>query len=127
MPLSALGLLEFFDPNAVVTASDVLAAERAHPDAAPLAKPHPYTYLKALFGKTTPDDAVLRAALPVDEADSVLIVGDSLADLLAARRIGCRFAATLTGLEGAKARETFAEHRADHILNDVTQLVTVLS
>ena len=127
VPLSALGLLEFFDPNAVVTASDVLAAERAHPDAAPLAKPHPYTYLKALFGKTTPDDAVLRAALPVDGADSVLIVGDSLADLLAARRIGCRFAATLTGLEGAKARETFAEHRADHILNDVTQLVTVLS
>lgn len=127
VPLSALGLLSFFDPDAVVTASDVLAAERAHPDAAPLAKPHPYTYLKALFGKSTPDEVVLRTALPVGEADAVLIVGDSLADLLAARRIGCRFAATLTGLEGARARAKFVEHGADYILEDVTQLVTLLT
>ena len=52
----------------------------------------------------------------------MLIVGDSVADLLAARRMGCRFAATLTGLTGEKARTKFEELGADYILEDVTRL-----
>jgi hypothetical protein len=36
--------------------------------------------------------------------------------------MGCRFAATLTGLTGEKARVKFEELGADYILEDVTRL-----
>jgi phosphoglycolate phosphatase-like HAD superfamily hydrolase len=126
VPLRALGLLDAFDPGRIVTASEVVRAEEAHPDKAPLGKPHPFTYVKAFLGRETPDRDCVNADLPLPGADRVLIVGDSVADLLAARRMGCRFAATLTGLTGEKARAKFEELRADYILEDVTRLREVL-
>jgi phosphoglycolate phosphatase-like HAD superfamily hydrolase len=50
------------------------------------------------------------------------VVGDSLADLLAARKMGCQFAAVLTGLSGKDARSTFEKHEADYILDTVLDL-----
>ena len=47
------------------------------------------------------------------------MVGDSLADLLAARQMGCQFAAVLTGLSGKDARKQFEEYEADYILDSV--------
>lgn len=122
VPLRALGLLDAFDPGRIVTASEVVRAEEAHPERAPLGKPHPFTYVKGFLGLETSDEACINAELPLKEADRVLIVGDSVADLLAARRMGCRFAATLTGLTGEKARAKFEEMGADYILRDVAQL-----
>jgi phosphoglycolate phosphatase-like HAD superfamily hydrolase len=46
-------------------------------------------------------------------------VGDSLADLLAARKMGCQFAAVLTGLSGKDARSIFEKYEADYILDTV--------
>jgi len=118
-PLTAIQLMDCFEPMRVVTASTVLQAEEVNPAAAPLAKPHPYCYLKGIQGMETPDSEVLATALPLPTAGDILIVGDSLADLMAARAIGCQFAATLTGLSGADARSMFEQHKADYILDNV--------
>ncbi len=126
VPLSELNLLDVFDPERVVTASHVLEAEEEFPEKAPLAKPHPYCYVKGLLGLTTPNAEVLNTSLPIPNGDEVLIVGDSLADLLAARAIGCRFAATLTGLSGQDARSKFEEEKADYIWNDVREVLSIL-
>ncbi|MBE3551488.1 MAG: HAD family hydrolase [Kyrpidia tusciae] len=125
IPLSALQLLDTFEPNRIVTADDVLEAENAAPQYAPLAKPHPFTYLRAIV----PDEPalrLLRRPLPLTGADRILIVGDSLADWLAAGKIGCRFAATLTGLSGQEARASFEKRGVRWIVDDVTQLPDVL-
>ncbi|NGQ94622.1 HAD family hydrolase [Brevibacillus sp. SYP-B805] len=126
VPLAELGLLDLFDPNRVVTASHVLQAETAFPDKAPLAKPHPYCYVKGLLGLDRDDQEVLSYPLPIANGEEVLIVGDSLADLLAARAIGCQFAATLTGLSGQEARAKFEAEQADYILNDVSEILSIL-
>jgi phosphoglycolate phosphatase-like HAD superfamily hydrolase len=126
-PLKALGLLQHYDANRVVSASTVLQAEKTDPSRAPLAKPHPYCYLKGIFGMDTPDQDIFTQALPLSNADEILIVGDSLADYLAARAIGCRFAATLTGLSGQAARADFESRDTDYILNDVLELETIFN
>ena len=126
IPLKELGLLSYFDPNRVVSATEVVQAEERYPERAPLGKPHPFTYIKGYLGKNADDAQVLKASLPLEDGQQVLIVGDSVADLLAARKMGCRFAATLTGLTGQAARSKFEELQADYILDDVTQLPTIL-
>ncbi len=125
-PLAALGILQYFDQDRIVTASDVLETERRFPERAPLAKPQPFTYLKGWLGKQTPDEAVFLLPLPIPEGDHLLVVGDSIADLMAARAIGCRFCATLTGLSGKAARDSFEKLGADYIVDDVLQVVDLL-
>ncbi|GAB7386226.1 HAD hydrolase-like protein [Bacillaceae bacterium] len=124
-PLKAMGLLEYFAEDRVVTASDVLAAERKYPERAPLAKPQPYCYVQGFLGKRTPVEKALAFPLPIANGDEVLIVGDSVADYMAAKSIGCRFAATLTGLSGKEARAKFEELHADYILDDVTEILEI--
>lgn len=125
-PLKAMGLLEYFEINRVVSASDVLDAEKSYPEKAPLAKPQPYCYIKGLLGKESSDDEVFSLSLPIENGDEVLVVGDSVADYMAARSIGCKFAATLTGLTGQEARAKFEELQADYILNDMTEILTII-
>jgi len=125
VPLNEMGILPFFEENRVVTASHVLDAETLIPEKAPLSKPHPYCYVKGYFGLETPDAQVLETPLPLPNAEEILIVGDSLADYLAARSIGCKFAATLTGLSGQEARAKFEEEKADYILNDVSEILSI--
>ena len=125
-PLKAMGLLEYFEINRVVSASDVLEAEKRYPEKAPLAKPQPYCYIKGLLGKESSDDEVFGLSLPIENGDEVLVVGDSVADYMAARSIGCKFAATLTGLTGQEARGKFEELKADYILNDMTEILTII-
>ncbi|UFJ42830.1 HAD hydrolase-like protein [Brevibacillus humidisoli] len=127
VPLAELNLLDLFESDRIVTASDVLEAERAFPEHAPLAKPHPYCYVKGLLGLHTEIQQALFHPLPISNGNEVLIVGDSLADLLAARAIGCRFAATLTGLSGQAARSKFEEEQADYILDDVSQILDLFT
>lgn len=127
VPLTALGLYDVFDPERIVSASDVILAEEAYPEKAPLGKPHPYTYLKGVMGRTTSDRTCLATALPLINGNEILIVGDSVADYLAAKKMGCRFAATLTGLTGQAARAKFEELKADHILDDVTEILTLFT
>ncbi|ALC92285.1 phosphatase [Bacillus sp. FJAT-18017] len=118
-PFGHLDWLKYFDADDIVTADDVLKAERQLPEKKSLAKPHPYTFMHALLGKGTKVDSVLETSLPLGNGSEILVVGDSLADLLAAREMGCTFAAVLTGLTGDKARTLFEEHQADFIFDNV--------
>ncbi|MFD1394480.1 HAD family hydrolase [Kroppenstedtia eburnea] len=126
VPLEAMGWLPAFDPDRIVTASDVRRAEKSRSDLGPLGKPHPFTYLKAFGGGASSDADTLAIRLPISGGERVLIVGDSVADLLAARQMGCHFAATLTGPSGEKARAKFEELGADHILQDVTEVLPLI-
>ncbi|QRG69867.1 HAD family hydrolase [Brevibacillus choshinensis] len=126
VPLTEMNVLEWFDPNRVVTASHVLEAEEEYPDFAPMSKPHPFSYVKGLLGLSAPNSEVFSFSLPIANGEEVLIVGDSPADFLAARSIGCKFAATLTGLSGQEARAKFEEVKADYILDDVRDILSIL-
>ncbi|GEO25055.1 haloacid dehalogenase [Alicyclobacillus acidoterrestris] len=126
VPLEFFGWWQFFDAAKVSTASDVLVAEQRVPSARPLSKPHPYSYLRSL---TANDDttALLQTPLPLPgKREQVLIVGDSIADALAAQRLGASFAAVLTGLEGASARPKFERLQADFILDNALQVRDLL-
>lgn len=126
-PFKTLGWLDLFDTHYIVTADDVLKAERNHPDGPALSKPHPFTYIMALSGKTKTEDECLAEKLPIENGKETLIVGDSLADLLAARDMGCTFAAVLTGLSGQAARSEFEEYEADYILDGVLEVENVIA
>jgi phosphoglycolate phosphatase-like HAD superfamily hydrolase len=127
VPLREMGLLPNFDPNRIVTASDVVSAEEKYPNEAPLGKPHPFTYLLGYLGAHATHLRALELTLPIQDGENVLVVGDSVADFLAAQSIGCHFAATLTGLTGQAARGKFEELGADYILDDVRQLKTIIT
>lgn len=119
VPFEALGLWDQFDSNQIATATDVIEAEEKYPGQAPLGKPEPYTYIKAHLGKEATVEDCLGLSLPIEHGEEILIVGDSVADLFAARKMGCHFAAVLTGLTGKAARSKFEELQADYIFEDV--------
>ncbi|HEX6923488.1 MAG TPA: HAD hydrolase-like protein [Bacillales bacterium] len=125
-PLASLGILEFFEKNRIVTAKDVLVAERQYPEEAPLSKPQPFTFVYGRLGKEHSAQEVINTPLPFADGEKLLVVGDSPADFYAARSTGARFAAVLTGLSGQKARAQFEELGADHILNDLTEVENII-
>lgn len=124
IPLTSLGVLTFIPQERIATATTVLEAEEEVPEAAPLGKPNPFSYLRALRGAGPSTAELLQEKLPLDRKD-VLIVGDSLADLMCARALGTSFAATLTGHEGERARAMFEQHGADHIITHVGELISL--
>jgi phosphoglycolate phosphatase-like HAD superfamily hydrolase len=128
-PFQHLNWLQYFDAEHIVTADEVLKAQNEITEGISLSKPHPFTYLLALAGKSHSAKECLDRKLPIENGDEILIVGDSLADLLAARQMGCQFAAVLTGLSGKDARSEFEKHEAKYILDtvlDVKELVLSL-
>lgn len=118
-PFHHLDWLKHFDLNYIVTADDVLNAEKELTEKRSLSKPDPFTYIMGLKGRTTSVETCLKTILPIENGEEVLVVGDSLADLLAARKMGCQFAAVLTGLSGKDARRDFEKYEADYILDTV--------
>lgn len=126
VPLKAMGLLDYFDPERIITATHVLQAENEFPEKAPLAKPQPFSYVKGWLGLNADNQSCVNFALPLTNGADLLIVGDSVADYMAAKSMGCRFAATLTGLTGEKARSKFEELQADYILNDMREVVSIV-
>lgn len=125
-PFKALGWLEFFQENHIATADEVLKAETELQSDLPLAKPNPFTYLLSLKGTETSAQEIVHTELPLKNGKDILIVGDSLADLLAAQKMGCLFAGILTGLSGQEARAEFEEHGADYILDSVLDVQTII-
>ena len=82
----------------------MLLAEKQFPQYQPLGKPNPFSYIATLNGNY--NDQYERYATKQEDIvnkDEVYIVGDSLADLLSAKKIGATFIGTLTGLKGKAA------------------------
>lgn len=125
-PFQHLDWLKQFDEKRIITADEVLKAEKELPERKSLSKPHPFTYIMGLLGKDAPVKECLNTSLPLENAETILVVGDSLADLIAARQLGCQFAAVLTGLSGKDARSDFEKHEADYILDTVLDLKGIL-
>lgn len=129
IPLTELGLYSYFETDRIVSATDVVISEEEYPQYAPLGKPDPFTYIKGYLTRESTVEDCLSLPLPLapEQGKRVLIVGDSIADYLAARKMGCDFAATLTGLTGQVARGKFEELQADYILNDVTEISQIFN
>ncbi|WP_042461012.1 HAD family hydrolase [Neobacillus dielmonensis] len=125
-PFHHLDWLKYFEEKRMVTADDVLAAENALQEKISLSKPHPFTYILGIHKKELSAEECVSLPLPMEGAEQVLIVGDSLADLLAARNLGAKFAAVLTGLSGKTARIEFEKYHADYILDSVIQLKEIV-
>lgn len=125
-PFHHLNWLKHFDINHIVTADDVLKAEKELIERRSLSKPDPFTYIMGLKGRETSVEDCLSTTLPIANGDEVLVVGDSLADLLAARKMGCQFAAVLTGLSGKDARSDFEKYEADYILDNVLDIKNLI-
>ncbi|MFS0775551.1 HAD family hydrolase [Neobacillus sp. 3P2-tot-E-2] len=125
-PFHHLNWLKHFDINHIVTADDVLKAEKGLSDRRSLSKPDPFTYIMGLKGRETSVGDCLSTSLPIANGEEVLVVGDSLADLLAARKLGCQFAAVLTGLSGKDARSDFEKYEADYIFDNVLDIKNLI-
>lgn len=127
IPFESLGLKSYFDDEHIVTASEVLDAESDYPEYQPLGKPNPFSYIATLNGndRNRYKEYATHQENIVNK-DEVYIVGDSLADLLSAKKIGATFIGTLTGLKGDKAQPELEEYGADYIVEDVTRIRNIL-
>lgn len=127
IPFESLGLKSYFDDEHIVTASEVLDAESDYPEYQPLGKPNPFSYIATLSGndRNRYKEYATHQENIVNK-DEVYIVGDSLADLLSAKKIGATFIGTLTGLKGDKAQPELEEYGADYIVEDVTKIRNIL-
>lgn len=113
---------KYFEPDAVITYDDVLAAENRLLQtgiSVELTKPHPFIFLKGCLGGKFTDEEIVRGHFDPSPCRRTLVVGDAGADLFAARAAGCGFAAVLTGVQGQDAHEFFEKEKADFILNNV--------
>jgi phosphoglycolate phosphatase-like HAD superfamily hydrolase len=121
-PLKKWDILKYFDRTRIVTYTEVLAYQELYnkdkDELVRFAKPHPFSFLKAAKG----DDFNFLDFDNYSEDHSVLVVGDALCDLLAAKNAGFRFCAVLTGIDGKDAQAYFENEGADYIIDDATYL-----
>lgn len=117
-PLVQWDVLKYFADNGLCNYNHVVEAEKALGNNA-LTKPHPYMFLKALYGTDYDDAKIVNGDYDKEKIKSTLIVGDAGADILAAQAMGADFCAVLTGIQGKDAREFFEELKADYILDSV--------
>lgn len=121
-PLTMWGLDSYFDADCWTAYDQVAAAEESLKSKEPLAKPHPFVFLKAAFGSEFDDAQIVAGEVPKERCWRVLAVGDAASDLLSAKAGGLRFAAVLTGVEGEAALDYFQKNHADMILDSVLDL-----
>ena len=131
-PLAALGLLQYFHPQRIVTYDEVLAAESilsAVGNKVKLGKPHPFVVFKACF----PDEKIEVLCQPgfqLANGAEIAYIGDAGSDVVAAKRAGCFSIGVLTGFAAGKAREKkgkmLADLGCDVILDSILQLKQLL-
>lgn len=123
-PLTNLGLWTLFAKNHVGTKDDATMVE-TQLGYGRWDKPNPFTYQAAWWGNA-PANYVSYATEPerwYRKEDTVYIIGDSVADILAAKEIDAISVATLTGLTGEAARDELKVAGADHIVADVLEAI----
>ncbi len=122
-PLEAWNVLSCFTEDAIVTYNEVLNAQNQLAQPIALTKPHPYMFLRGVFGDAVSDIDLLNGNYDVKPCKKTLVIGDAGCDLFAAKSAGCDFAAVLTGIEGENARGYFEENGADYILHNILELL----
>jgi phosphoglycolate phosphatase-like HAD superfamily hydrolase len=125
IPLKRWGLFHFFEPEKISTHREIAEAERylkERGEPASVAKPHPYVYLRSIYPEKSVSELLeVKLPLPGEESKKILIVGDTLSDLIAARKIGARAAVVLTGVKSLEAVARMRALDPDFILDNVSQ------
>lgn len=131
-PLTALGLLHYFDSSRIGTYDEVLQAEALISQsghAIRLAKPHPFVLLKAIHPDQEIHVLCSEAFQNLDRSDAAYI-GDAASDVVAAKRSGCVSIGVLTGCVDDRAIEsqrTMLLNKGCHtVLNSVLDLPKLL-
>lgn len=120
-PLNSWDVMKYFAPNGVCHYDYVVKAEKE--TGKTLTKPHPYMFLKALYGTDYDDNKILNGDYDKSEISKTLVVGDAGADMFAAQAMGADFCAVLTGVSGKAARGYFEDNNATYILNSAADLL----
>ena len=121
IPFQSLGLKSYFKDEHIVTASEVLLAEKQF-QYQPLGKPNLFSYIATLNGNY--NDQYERYATKQEDIvnkDEVYSRRLFLADLLSAKKIAT-FIGTLTGLKGKAAHSELVANGADHVVEDITKI-----
>lgn len=116
-PLEEWGIMEFFAPDGLSNYDHVKKAEEKFQTS--LVKPHPYMFLKALYGTDYDDKKIVEGDYDKTGIKKTLVVGDAGSDILAAQAMGADFCAVLTGVAGKSARGYFEKMNAQYILDSV--------
>lgn len=122
-PLKKWGIDGYFEPGMIATYDDVLKAEKDLSPELPIAKPHPYVFIKAVFGEKLTDKQILDGLTSGCDMSKTLVVGDAPSDLMAAKTAGMKFFGVLSGVDKESARKYFRENGADYIFDDITYMV----
>lgn len=120
-PLKSWDVLKYFANDGLCNYDHVVAAEKRLASRV-LTKPHPYMFLKALYGTDYDDERIINGDYDKSMILRTLIVGDAGADILAAKAMGADFCAVLTGVSGHDAKDYFEENKAEYILDSVADL-----
>lgn len=121
-PITDWDIKKYFAENGLCNYDHVSAAEKRLNSNA-LTKPHPYMFLKALYGTDYEDEKIVNGEYDSERIKKTLIVGDAGSDILAAKAMGADFCAVLTGVNGKAARTYFEELKAEYILDCVTDML----
>jgi len=132
LPLENAGILSCFDPDRIVTYDEVQEAESllmAQGSPLKLGKPHPFILLKAITPQASLEE-LLSADASASSPDAIMI-GDSTADIIAARAAGCASIGVLTGLGWDEAsfelkRRLLVSAGCDVVVGSVLDLPIVL-
>ena len=131
LPLENAGILSYFDPTRIVTYDEVQEAESllmAQGSPLKLGKPHPFILLKAIAPHASLEQ-LLSADAPL--LSDAIMIGDSTADIMAARSAGCSSIGVLTGLGWDETSFELKRHLlvsagCDVVVNSVLDLPSVL-
>ena len=120
-PLRGWNVMKYFAPDGICHYDYVIRAEAATGEN--LTKPHPYMFLKALYGTDYSDSRLIAGDYDKSKIPRTLVVGDAGADILAAQAMGADFCAVLTGVSGRAAKGYFENLNATYILNSAADLL----
>jgi phosphoglycolate phosphatase-like HAD superfamily hydrolase len=125
IPLKRWGVFHFFDKDSVATHREIAEAEEfllARGQTASIAKPHPYVYLRAIFPEKSIGELLdMKLPLPESVGGMIIIVGDTMSDLIATRTIGARAAVVLTGVKSLIATSDMVNLDPEFVLNDISE------
>ncbi|MDO5397262.1 MAG: HAD hydrolase-like protein [bacterium] len=121
-PVTDWGIRQYFAEDGLCNYNHVAEAERKLGNNA-LTKPHPYMFLKALYGTDYDDEKIINGDYDSERIKRTIIVGDAGSDILAAKAMGADFCAVLTGVNGKAARRYFENLNSEYILDSVTDML----
>lgn len=123
-PLNQWNIIEYFEPDMIVTYDEVDSAEKELKLETPISKPDPFVFLKSAYGAEYSDTDILNKNYNSISKDKIVVVGDAPSDLLAAKAAQFAFVGVLSGIDRISAEKYFLSMNADYIMEDITGLIS---